>query len=163
MDGRYSVLRYGGVLPRGRTLGVLADRIDEGMEMMTLEERFLKKISPEPNTGCWLWTGSSDTRGYGHISTGKRTDAPLMAHRVSYALHCGPIPKGMNVCHTCDTPACVNPDHLWIGSHADNARDMVVKGRCRPWTPENTYRGRGYRSCRACHAARQRLWKRRHV
>lgn len=88
--------------------------------------RFLTMISPEPNTGCWLWTGYVDAPGYGQININRRA---VRTHRVSYELHFGPIPNGLFVCHKCDERTCVNPAHLFLGTHRDNMRDMMNKGR----------------------------------
>lgn len=80
---------------------------------------------PEPNSGCWLWLGSA-CLGYGRMRFGGQS---RLAHRVAYEAMRGPIPKGMVLCHKCDNPGCVNPDHMFVGTQADNVRDMVQKGR----------------------------------
>jgi len=91
-----------------------------------LLERLLDKAIPEPNSGCWIWTGRDNQKGYGSIWNGIRSE---YAHRASYRLHKGDIPEGMVVCHACDVPSCINPDHLWLGTTQDNVRDCVAKGR----------------------------------
>ena len=80
----------------------------------------------EKTATCWLWKGSPGGTGYGWFSINKINWTP---HRFSYTHHKGPIPKGQFVCHTCDNPLCVNPDHLWLGTLQDNHRDMMNKGR----------------------------------
>ena len=95
----------------------------------TKKLNFHESYVPEPNSGCWLWERSTAGKGYnqyGRISYNKRVQR---AHRVSWQIHNGPIPVGMLVCHKCDTPLCVNPDHLFLGTHKENMRDMVNKGR----------------------------------
>lgn len=91
-----------------------------------MKERFLSFVSPEPNSGCWLWTGSLMWKGYGNFNSGGGCER---AHRVSWKLFVGPIPQGAILCHRCDTPACVNPDHLYAGTPKQNTRDMMVRGR----------------------------------
>jgi hypothetical protein len=104
---------YPGFKQSGRTLSAL--------------ERFHKNVYPEPNTGCWLWGGTPGKHSrYGSISI-KGRDTP--AHIFSYVLHKGEIPKGLCVCHTCDIGFCVNPDHLFLGTHQDNMLDKLKKGR----------------------------------
>ncbi len=90
----------------------------------TLERRFWAKV--EKTETCWLWTGRLDKLGYGDIRAHGRRQR---AHRVSWQFAHGAIPDGMFVCHRCDTPPCVNPAHLFVGSAADNNRDMAAKGR----------------------------------
>jgi hypothetical protein len=87
---------------------------------------FFKKVMPEPNTGCWFWIGAQNQDGYGLFWVGDRSTS---AHRTSYAMHVGPIPDDKDICHRCDQPSCVNPDHLFPGTHAENMRDMMRKGR----------------------------------
>ena len=105
---------------------------------MTLLERFNAKWAENPETGCWDWTAAKSTHGYGQIRGvgGRSSGKTLYAHRVSYELHVGPIPEGEGyhgicVCHRCDRPCCVNPEHLFLGTQTDNVRDMAGKGRRR--------------------------------
>lgn len=91
----------------------------------SLQQRFDEKYKVDPVSGCWLWFGAQ-TRGYGQISVGEKM---FYAHRISYELHVGPIPKGLCILHRCDTPACVNFEHLWPGTTQDNTADRIQKGR----------------------------------
>lgn len=91
-------------------------------------ERFWAKVNRVDGQGCWLWTARLDGDGYGSFS---RRGSPWKAHRVSWAFANGPIPKGMHVLHHCDVRHCVRPDHLFLGTNADNIADMLAKGRQR--------------------------------
>lgn len=80
--------------------------------------------------GCWLWSGAVQGEKYGHLHVpGRPSGVNALAHRVAWTLARGPIPDGFNVLHSCDTPLCVRPDHLFLGSQADNIADMIRKGR----------------------------------
>jgi hypothetical protein len=90
--------------------------------------RFNANYVPVPESGCWLWTGDCGTRrGYGRMRVGKNKS--IRAHRLAYLLMVGKIPAGLCVCHKCDTPSCVNPKHLWLGTDSENTADRVRKGR----------------------------------
>jgi len=93
----------------------------------SLKERFEAKV--RKTSGCWWWTGGSFDDGYGGIQEGRRGSCMLRAHRVSWELYRGEIPTGMQVLHHCDNSLCVNPEHLFLGTNADNVKDKVAKGR----------------------------------
>lgn len=128
--------------------------------MKELKERLFENSIPEPNTGCWLWTKST-RNGYGRIRVNGKKES---AHRISFLLFNGMIPESMGVLHKCDTPSCINPEHLWVGTHRDNMMDALKKGRSRiflkksyckkgihEYSEENTcINSSGVRYCRPC-------------
>lgn len=99
----------------------------DGKRRGGLEAQFEAFVHPEPNSGCWLWGGSTDRKGYGQLR--------VSSNHLRYATHVAleiagrPLPAGMIACHHCDNPGCVNPDHLFAGTSRDNTRDMMAKGR----------------------------------
>lgn len=143
-----------------------------------LRTRFERRVSPEPNTGCWLWAGALNG-GYGSIGFARTA---LRASRIAWVLWRGPLEATENVLHKCDFPPCVNPTHLFLGSQRDNVHDMEAKGRARHNTAgirthdiarsarTHCKRGhvlagnnlspwalaRGLRACKRCQAIRQR-------
>lgn len=126
------------------------------MARSTIQERLERNSIPVPLAGCWLWTGHVDRCGYGKICVNHRN---INSHRAAWAAFRGPIPDGLHVLHSCDVPSCINPDHLFLGTHADNMRDRMVKGRyrrrqsirggtfiarCNKWQSKITFNGTTY-------------------
>jgi hypothetical protein len=141
--------------------------------------RFERMVSPEPNSGCWLWLGACAPTGRGNFTYGLRPNRILVnAPRFAFTIWRGSIPDGLQVLHRCDVPNCVNPDHLFLGTAADNIHDMIRKGRnryvgrplenalkthCRhghPLSGSNLrIRADGARICKACRARLARNWR----
>lgn len=98
----------------------------------TLLSKINERFVCEPNSGCWLWTGRVNIQGYGLVYAGGRSQ--LIASRAMYELtHSVQLPTEIFVCHRCDTPPCVNPHHLFLGTAGDNVRDAARKGRTNRW------------------------------
>ncbi len=119
-------------------------------------DRFFHKV--DKASDCWGWLAGKDKDGYGKIKVSGKT---VQAHRLSWNIHNGSVPEGVHVLHHCDNPSCVNPDHLFLGTHLDNMHDRDAKGRngysrrthCpkgHKYSPGNTTVWRGQRKCRAC-------------
>jgi hypothetical protein len=96
------------------------------MRKVTVDADYLAAKSRQDDDGCRVWTGYKDKCGYGRVVN---RDGEVLAHRVAYKVLCGAIPNGMHVLHQCDNPPCINPTHLFLGSHQDNMKDREAKGR----------------------------------
>lgn len=140
------------------------------LQRVPLAKRFWAKVLKVPGeNACWVWIGNKNEHGYGTLGVNRKMEK---AHRVALALESGePIPDGVDVCHKCDNPSCVRPDHLFLGTMSDNIRDCVLKGRhaqkikthCprgHPYSGENLLVRDGRRFCKECareHSRRAKL------
>jgi hypothetical protein len=111
------------------------DLRQEQIHGKTLAERFWLRV--QKGRSCWEWTGVRNPQGYGVMRVG---ESNMQAHRVAWEVANGPIPVGLNALHRCDNPGCVRPDHLWLGTLADNNADMRAKGR-------HSWPAKGKRKC----------------
>jgi len=133
------------------------------MKLKKRLKRLYSKITIDPETGCWNWSGAKGSLGYGQSWYEGRL---IGAHRLMYMLLAGPIESGLVIDHLCRNPGCVNPEHLEPVTHAENIRRGYASkngeccGKGHPWTDENTYRPRvGSRQCRECNRLRQQEWR----
>ena len=135
-------------------------------------DRFEQKISPDPNSGCWLWTAFVNNHGYGVMSVNGKCQR---AHVISWEIYKA-MPRGDKyVCHKCDTKSCVNPGHLYLGTPSQNIRDFVSTGRHYQTKKTNCKRGHGFngknliinsfgmRQCRECVYASHKKWRKKQV
>jgi hypothetical protein len=141
-----------------------------GPKRRDLATRFWECVSPEPNSGCWLWLGPTQKSGHAQITLGGHKGKRAMAYRVSYEMFRGKIADGLMVCHHCDVPQCVNPAHLFLGTQKDNMQDAKAKGRTargprkaacgtcgRPFEGDNLIvKSNGWQACRHCSKQRAR-------
>lgn len=142
-------------------------------EKTIIQKRIIKYTKIDEKTGCWIWVGGkrNKNQNYGVLFFNKRS---AYAHRLSYEVFIGPIENGLDCCHTCDREECVNPGHIWIGTHQENLIDCVIKKRhhqakkthCirgHEFTKKNTVikfrndrNGNIERSCKKCRISDQR-------
>ena len=104
-----------------------------GQYISTPQQLFDRHCLKKSIDECWEWQGYRNKKNYGVTRIGGRNSKAFLAHRLSWTIHFGEIPHGMHVCHKCDNPPCVNPNHLFIGTNQDNIMDRVAKGRSSKW------------------------------
>ena len=97
-----------------------------GRKKIAMKDRFFEKVAKGDGDDCWMWLATKTVGGYGQMRIGKVFQ---LAHRISYEVHIGEIPRGLYVLHHCDVRGCVNPSHLFVGTQSDNIKDAMRKGR----------------------------------
>jgi len=130
----------------------------ENMNNLDVARRLEEWSIPEPNSGCRLWLGAEAGKGYGRISIGNKN---FRAHRISWEVHRGPIPIGLVVCHKCDVRACINPEHLFLGSQVDNIIDAITKGRMEAFLRRPKPRGAASHRAKLSNEAAEEIRRRR--
>lgn len=161
---RHGTCSCGATVRRGGTRCLPCYVLDRTSRLTSME-RILARIEVR-ESGCWEWQGARSASGYGWIKL-SNPRRYVVVHRLAWSEVHGPIPDGLMILHSCDNPPCVNPDHLSLGTHADNMLDRQVRGRhanarkteCphgHPYDEENTIRNKkGHRTCRACTTSRR--------
>lgn len=143
----------------------------------SLEERLFGNVERLPWSGCWIWMGYVNRKGYGALSSRTKRNRAEQTHRVAWEIANGcVVPAGMMICHSCDVPSCINSAHLWLGTNQQNLADAGAKGRLsssnfngmkthcpkgHEYTPENTCDYASGRQCLACKRLRYKTdwWK----
>ena len=130
--------------------------------MNSIEEQVNARFTVD-SSGCWLWEGTLSLSGYGRLWIGGTRGRRHQAHRLTYEMHKGPIPEGLEIDHLCRVPACVNPDHLEAVTHRENQRRgrgiiaiHMAKTHCPQGHPYSHRNKHGHRKCHACESARSR-------
>jgi hypothetical protein len=98
-----------------------------GKYVSSKEEIFKRHADISDENNCWEWKAFKNAKGYGQTKIGGRSGKLILSHRLSWVINFGEIPEGLHVCHKCDNPSCVNPNHLFLGTNLDNIKDRVSK------------------------------------
>ena len=135
---------------------LIAGHFNFSVRTMSKLEFLMSRVEFDPNAGCWLWTGWMGARGYGKVYVSGGSGPTTGAHRLSMILHGQAVPDESVVMHKCDTPSCINPDHLRVGTQAENNADKMAKGRF------VSVRGKTWKCAPGCRAKEKHpMWGRR--